>query len=169
MAKRGADESQYGDDELLAMCRAERSRLLGFDLDPELTDARERAMNYAKGEMPDLPSLPNRSKAVSTDVSDAIETIMPDLMEIFTGGDDVVAFVPNSEKDEPQAEQETDYLHYVVFQDNNGFLNLYSMFKDACQTKTGIMKWWWENAPQAQPERRFEGGRSALTPAATAS
>lgn len=149
-------ESERTDAELLQMVKAERSRSLGFDLDPELTDQREKALNYAKGVMNDVPALPNRSKAVSTDIADAIETVLPDLIEIFTGGDDVVAFQPTSQADEAQAEQETDYLHYVVFDQNAGFINCYSFFKDALLTKTGIMKWWWENAPQADPET-FEG------------
>ena len=97
--------------------RGERARSIGFDLDPDLTDAREKALNYAKGEMPDIVSLPNRSHAVSTDIADAVETILPDLVEIFTGGDDVVAFVPKCADDEPQADQETDYVRHVVFDD----------------------------------------------------
>jgi hypothetical protein len=118
-----------GDDELLAIVRGERARSIGFDLDPELTDAREKALNYAKGEMPDIIALPNRSQAVSTDIADAVETILPDLVEIFTGGDDVVSFVPRCADDEPQADQETDYVRHVVFDDNDGFMTFLAFFK----------------------------------------
>ncbi len=141
-----------GDDELLAIVRAERARSIGFDLDPELTEAREKALNYAKGEMPDIIALPNRSQAVSTDIADAVETILPDLVEIFTSGDDVVAFVPKTADDEPQADQETDYVRHVVFDDNDGFMTFLAFFKDALLTKTGVVKSWWEAAPTVDPE-----------------
>ncbi len=117
------------DDELLAIVRGERARSIGFDLDPDLTEARERALNYAKGEMPDIAALPNRSQAVSTDIADAVETILPDLVEIFTGGDDVVSFTPRNADDEPQADQETDYVRHVVFDDNDGFMTFLAFFK----------------------------------------
>ena len=79
--------------------------------------------------MPDIAALPNRSQAVSTDIADAVETILPDLVEIFTGGDDVVAFVPKTADDEPQADQETDYVRHVVFDDNDGFMTFLAFFK----------------------------------------
>src|SRR3954470_19067361 len=86
--------SGYADADLLALVRAEMNRAIGFENDQELRAERETALNYVKGVMPDVPNLDNRSRAVSSDVADAIEAVMPDLMEIFTGGDDVAAFLP---------------------------------------------------------------------------
>lgn len=131
---------------LLQACYQEMRRAVGFDNDAELRDGRERALNYIKGDMvKDVPSLPNRSKAVSSDINDAVETILPDLMEIFTGGDDVVAFIPQKQEDEDAAKQETAYLNHVTFQDNPGFLNFYTAFKDALILKTGVFMWAWEH------------------------
>lgn len=132
------------DEDLLAIVQSENRRSIGFDLDSELTSERERALNYIKGYMPDVPSLPGRSKAVSLDVADAIETILPDVVEIFTGGDDVVSFRAVGEEDEDAAQQETDYVYHVIFNENPGFLTFTSAFKDAFQAKTGVFKWWWE-------------------------
>lgn len=136
------------DEDLLAILADERKRSIGFDHDSELSGEREKALNYIKGEMTDVPSMPNRSKAVSTDVSDAIETLLPDLVEIFTGGDDVATFIPRGPEDEQAAKQETDYLQYVVFQENDGFLNLYTLFKDALTVKTGVAKFWWKEGDE---------------------
>jgi hypothetical protein len=152
------------DEELLAIVKAERVRSIGFDHDETLHSERERALNYRKGIMPDVPSLPNRSAAVSTDVADAVETVLPDLIEIFTGGDDVAAFLPTPKSVDPeaikaaeqQAQQETDYVNHVVFEENPGFMILYAMFKDALEVKTGVVKWWWEDADEVEPEQ-FEG------------
>lgn len=142
----------FTDDELLAIVRSERTRSIGFDLDAELTDAREKALNYFKGEMPDMPTQKNRSQATSSDIADAVETVLPDIVEIFTGGDDVITFVPRSMQDEPYADQETDYVRKTVFDDNAGFMTFVSWFKDALLSKTGIVKSWWEKGPQVDPE-----------------
>jgi hypothetical protein len=142
----------YDEDELLRIVRDERQRSVGFEQDSDLLAARERALQYIKGEMIDVPSLPNRSKAVSSDVADAIETILPDLVEIFTGGEDVATFRPTGEEDVEGAQQETDYVNHVIFNENPGWLILYTMFKDALQVKTGVVKWWKEDVAAPTPK-----------------
>jgi hypothetical protein len=130
---------QFTDDDFLALVSEERRQSLGFENDDTLVANRERALDYFKGEMPDMPSLPNRSKAVSTDVADAVETLMPDLMEVFTG-EDVATFTPHGEEDVEAAEQETDYVNHVLFNENRGWLVLYSKIKDALLCKIGVAK-----------------------------
>lgn len=142
------------DLDLLKLVRDERTRAIGFDNASELIEQREQALNYAKGVMPDVPHLPNRSQAVSMDVADAVETLLPDLVEIFTGGDDVAVFVPRGEEDEEAAQQETDYVNHVVFQENDGWRTLYTMFKDALLTKTGVVKYGWDAG--SEQEEKFE-------------
>ena len=146
----------YSSDDLLNLVREERRRALSLEQDQELRASWERSLNYYKGRMDDIPSLPNRSAAVSSDISDAVETILPDLMEIFTGGDDVAAFIPNSEQDEQGAVQETDFVTHVVFQDNPGFLNFYSVIKDALLQKIGVFKYWW-GEDVTENDEEFEG------------
>lgn len=144
-------------NELLTQVNAEMRNSIGFNNDGELQEERERALLYRKGNMlKDVPSLPNRSKAVSSDINDAIQSALPDLMEIFIGGDDVVAFLPQKPDDEEPAEQETAYLKHVVFQDNPGFLNFYTAIDDALTLKTGIWHFDWE--PDIQEcEEEFTG------------
>jgi hypothetical protein len=132
------------DEELLRIVISEQQRSVGFDLDADLTEQRELSLEYYKGEMRDVPSMPNRSKAVSLDGRDAIQSVIPDIIDIFTTGDDVVAFEPVGPEDEEQAKLETKTLKHVVFNQNPGWLNFYSMFLDALQAKTGIIKWWVE-------------------------
>lgn len=148
------------DEDFLAIVADERRRSVGFDHDDALAGDRERALNYYKGEMPDVASLPGRSKAVSTDVAEAVETLLPDLVEIFTGGEDVASFRPVGAEDEDGARQETDYVNHVVFNENPGFLTLYTMFKDALLQKTGVVKFWWDPSRTVQDERF--SGKSAL-------
>lgn len=56
----------------LALVADEFARAVGRSTD-ELNAQREKALQYIKGVMDDVPSLPGRSSACSTDVSDAIE------------------------------------------------------------------------------------------------
>jgi len=131
--------------DLLQLVANERKAAVGFDNDALLKSERELSLEYMKGQMRDVPSLPNRSKAVSTDINDAIETLLPDVIEIFTGSDDVVAFTPVGEEDEEAAQQETDYINHVVFHENDGFMLLYQGFKDALSVKTGVWTWGWDD------------------------
>ena len=103
--------------------------------------------------MDDVPSLPGRSSACSTDVSDAIEMALPDLIEIFTG-EDIATFRPVGPEDVDAAQQETDYVKHVFFEENPGFLNLYSAIKDALSIKTGVFKVFGEE--YEEPEEEFE-------------
>lgn len=85
----------------------------------------------------------NRSTFVSTDVRDTILTVMPSLIRIFTSMDeDVAFFIPHTEDMQEMADQCRDYVNYVFFEDNPGFLILHSVFKDAMTVKAGITKWW---------------------------
>jgi hypothetical protein len=137
------------DSELLNVLKGERQRSVGFEHDAELVGDRERSLEYYKGQMDDVPSLPNRSKAVDSTVAEVVDSLIPDLMEIFAGGDDVATFKPRGPEDEDGAQQETDYVNHVVFEENNGWLTLGTAFKDALLTKLGVFGWYYENAPAA--------------------
>jgi hypothetical protein len=150
----------YTDADLLQLVARERAAAIGFEGDRELLAEREQALNYYKGHMPDVPALANRSRAVSTDVADAVETVLPDLIEIFTGGDDVASFVPLAQADEAAAKQETDYVNHVVFHKNDGFLTFYTAIKDALLEKLGVFMFWWEENIDIADER-FTGKNAA--------
>lgn len=143
------------EETLLGILQDEKRRSIGFDLDEQLAEDREKALEYYKGEMRDVPTQPNRSKAVSTDVADTVEIVLPDVIEIFTGGEDVAAFKPVGPEDEEASKQETEYVNHVFFEQNPGFLNLYSAIKDACIEREGVLTWWWEDGEVCEEE--FEG------------
>src|SRR5262245_18417566 len=102
-------------------------------------------MDYYLGDMSrDMPAAEGRSRAVSTDVADTVEGMMPSLMDILRSGEEVVQFHPVGEEDVAAAEQETDYVNHVFMQNNPGFLVLYSFIQDALLPKVGIVKAWCE-------------------------
>lgn len=147
---------RYDDDDFLAMVRAERQSAIGMDSSDELQADREQALEYYKGEMRDLPSMPNRSKAVHTTVADVIGQALPDLIEIFLGGEDVGAFRPVGEEDEEAAKQETEIVNNVINNENSGFINTHDYVHDALLMKLGGFHAWIERN-EAYEEETLKG------------
>ncbi len=83
-----------------------------------------------------------RSQVVASDVFDAVEGMLPDLVEVFTSTDKAVVFDPVGPEDEAGAEQATNACNHVFYKQNNGFLILYTAAKDALLMKTGGVKWY---------------------------
>jgi len=139
------------------MLASEKASALAAVTAAQLMGDRSQAMAYYQGDMSqDMPAQDGRSKAVSTDVSDAIEGLMPNLMDIFAGSDEVVRFEPVGPEDEEAAQQETDYVNHVFMQQNPGFMVLYSFIKDALLSKTGIVKIWWEEREEEERETYYD-------------
>ena len=89
---------------------------------------------------------PSKSSFISTDVRDAVLMMLPSLVRIFAASENVISLVPRGgPQDDAMAEQATNYVNYVFWQDNPGFLTLYGAFKDAMTVKTGYIKWWTDN------------------------
>lgn len=142
--------------ELRALLDAEKSDALAAYTAAQLAEDRARSMDYYLGNMDaDMPTLEGRSTTVSTDVADAIEGLMPQLMDIFAGSDEVVKFEPVGAEDEQAAQQETDYINHVFMQRNNGFMVLYTFIKDALLSKNGIVKVWWDEEEREEDETYY--------------
>jgi len=149
--------SRLSPTDLKSMLAAEKADALAAVSAARLAEERADAMDYYLGDMSrDMPAQDGRSRAVSTDVSDTIEGLMPHLMDIFAGSDEVVRFEPVGPEDEAAAAQETDYVNHVFMQQNPGFMVLYSFIKDALLSKTGIVKVWWEEREEESRETYYD-------------
>lgn len=144
--------ARMDEEALKAILAAESAAALGGGDTSDLAHQRTAAIDYYLGEMDDMPAPPGRSRAVSTDVADTVDGIMPSLMDIFTAGDEVARFDPVGPEDEAAAAQETDYINHVFYQENAGFTVLHAMIKDALIQKNGIVKFWWEEGQREQRE-----------------
>ncbi len=143
--------------DLQAMLSAERASAMASLTASQLMGDRADAMAYYQGDMSqDMPTQDGRSKAVSTDVSDTIEGLMPVLMDIIAGTDEVVRFEPVGPEDEEAAQQETDYVNHVLMQTNDGWQVLYDFTKDGLLSKTGLVKVWWEEREQEERETYYD-------------
>ena len=87
-----------------------------------------------------------RSGAISSDVFDMVEGMLPDLLEVFVSTDKAVVFEPVGPDDEDGAKQATQACNHVFYKQNNGFLVLYDAIKDALLLKTGGIRWWWDES-----------------------
>lgn len=130
------------DDMLSAIVEAKVASAVGH-MGGTISDERRKALRYYRGE-PFGNEVEDRSQVVSHDVAEAIESIMPSLIEIFAAGDKVVRFEPTGAEDEESADQATDYVNWIWNSQNDGFGNFYTWFKDALLQKVGVVKIWWD-------------------------
>lgn len=133
-------------DELKALVQTEMRQSLGYS-SSRLSQARQKAEYYYLGlAVGDLspPEVDGRSSVVSTDVRDTIESMLPQLMVTFCGGDSIVEFEPQNPDDEARAKAATEYINYLFFKKNNGHKIAYVWMKDALLQKNGIVKVWWD-------------------------
>lgn len=133
--------AKYDDDQVLAIIAAELNLSTGGPGDSIEANRQEAYKAYLgdKGETKE-----GRSSIVSTDIADAIEWILPEVMKSFTQNNEVVTFDPVGPKDIKQAELESRFVYDVLMKDNNGFLTLYTFFKDALMQKNGFVKMFYE-------------------------
>ncbi len=123
---------------------------LGY-LGGNLSESRKKSLEYYLGDKLGT-EIDGRSQVVSTDVSDTIESILPNLLRVFTASDKVVRCEPVTAEDVPLAEQATAYLNHVFYKDNNGFQLLYNFFKDALIEKNGFLKIYWDESESVEFE-----------------
>lgn len=145
---------KLSDRDLLATIEREERNAYGY-LSGELATERTQALDYYLGREFGN-EVEGRSKVVSTDVADTIEWVMPSLLKIFASGDKVVMFNPRGPEDVEAAEQETDYVNFVVMEKNAGLEVLYTWFKDALLSKVGYVKAYFEEIEDTD-EEYYEG------------
>ena len=138
------------DDKLRGIINSEINNAIGF-MGSNLTSQRKKSMEYYMGEKLGT-EIDGRSQVVSTDVADTIETILPNLLRIFTASDQVVKCEPVKSEDVPLADQATNYINYIFNKDNPGFTILYTWFKDALVEKNGIVKVYWDDSTSVEQE-----------------
>lgn len=135
------------DDDLLAFLRREQDdarQYMSGEVQNERHDALKAYLREPYGTEED-----GRSQVIASDVFDAVESLLPELVEVFVAGDEVVRFDPVGPEDVEGAEQATNAVNYVLNKQNNGFLLLYTAAKDALMLRTGAVKWYWEDKRQA--------------------
>lgn len=154
-----ARSTAVNDSDLLRILDEEIASGVTFDNDDPVTKVdgvgygdRSTALDYYDGIMRDLPAEKGRSKIVSRDVADVIDTMMPGLMRIFAGSGALGKYEPTRPGDEPSAAQATDYVNHVLKNECDGYLVLYTQIMDALQVRNGVVKCWWDTSTEDEVE-----------------
>jgi len=147
MAKKNKEISNL---ELQSLLSNQIQNALGY-LGGQLSDSRTKSLEYYLGDKLGT-EIDGRSQVVSTDVADTIESLLPNLLRVFTASDKVVHCEPMTAEDVPMAAQATAYLNHVFYKENDGFQLLYNFFKDALIEKNGFLKIYWDDSEKVDYE-----------------
>ena len=136
------------DNELGSVIRSEIQQAQNY-FETEFADARMKAIDYYLGE-PLGNERDGFSSVVSHDFADVVETLMPSLMRIFTSSDKFVRYAPRTAEDAERAEQLTDYVNYIINQDNDGYRIIHTFIKDSLLFKLGVIKFGWDESYEVE-------------------
>lgn len=111
--------------------------------DGEMTDNRIEAKRYYNSQKLGNEE-PGRSQFVVSEVRDGISGVIPSILRVIFGAERAAEFVPRSANKAKQAEQVSDYIHYVFSDVNGGFMKMHALLKDGLVGRLGAVKWWWD-------------------------
>lgn len=142
------------DDELAAVI-AQQERASNA-LDSQLSSDRARALDYYLGK-PFGNEVEGQSQVVSTDVFEAVEGMLPALLEIFLASNRLAECEPYGPEDELEARQQTEVANHVIMKMNDAALVFYTWFKDALIQKVGIVKTYYDDQYGENRLSKYEG------------
>jgi hypothetical protein len=150
---------KYSNDELVAILNQEIAQSTGGTTgNGVLQQNRQTAADYYLGSLPASSGIAGRSGVVSTDVRDAIQAVMAQMMPLFAG-EYPCEFEPERAGDERQAELETQAVARML-DNNQAYWSMYSAIHDALLMKNGIIKVWCEDY-EYSTTAKFRGGDAA--------
>src|SRR5512139_1707622 len=128
--------------EIVAAVEAEEAQAIDSrsgELQAERADALARYRGLPLGNEED-----GRSQVVDRSIADCIEWIMPSLIRIYMGGDDIGKFEARNEQDEEAAQQETDVIAWYLTTRNDLFSQINATLRDALLLKNGYCVAYWK-------------------------
>lgn len=148
-----AKSKKMTDAELIAACEGKVRDASMFSND-RLSVERAESMDYYLGR-PFGNEVEGQSQVVTRDVAEAVDSLLPELIEIFVASDEPGAFNPTGVEDVEAARQATDYVLWV-WKQRGGLMLLYQWLKDGLLNKRGIIRIDWEDKEERIPEN-YEG------------
>ncbi len=141
-------------DELRSIIRSEIQQAQNY-FETEYSSDRMKAIDYYLGE-PLGNEREGFSSVVSHDFADVVETLMPSLMRIFTSSDKYVRYAPRTAEDQEKADQLSDYVNYIINNDNDGYRIIHTFIKDSLLFKLGVVKFGWDESYVVE-EAEYDG------------
>lgn len=103
--------------------------------------------------------VPGRSRYVSNDVKDAIESAHTSLVRMFLGAGSIIKFTasdPDNQKQAQEAQEKTDLVDWIVRGQTNSYKTQSSFLTDVLKLKSGIQKYFYEETEETE-EHEWEG------------
>lgn len=119
--------------------------------DDEITEGRVEALKRYYGE-PNGTEVEGRSTFVTSECRDAVLWALPSLLNVFLTAEKIAEFMPSQMQAVDQAQQMTDYINYLVLQENPAFKIFTTWFWDALVTKTGFVKYYYDEQEETTNE-----------------
>ena len=141
------------DSQISVILKAEEQSAL--DYSGEIAKKRAKNLDYYNCQ-PYGDEVDGQSSAVTSDVADVIEWMIPSLLRVFTQGKIMARFDSPNTEDEEEAKQKTHYANHVFNHDNSGTIILHNAFKDALLQYTGVMKVYWCDSEETKTTK-YEG------------
>jgi hypothetical protein len=107
-----------------------------------------------------MEDVAGHSQVYTRDLMETVEWIMPALMKIFAGGDDVTSLAPRKKEHAEQVKNHNELINYQLRIKNKWFDTLNSWFRDALLLKRGAVKYQWYKEVKEE-ERYFQGMNEA--------
>ncbi|MFM0554809.1 hypothetical protein P0D69_28135 [Paraburkholderia sediminicola] len=106
------------------------------------------------------PQSPGRSSYVDSSVADTINWLLPPLLDVFCGTENVVNFVARNQAQEKSADMTTAMVNHVWNVQNKGYKIARTWIHDALMAPAGIIKVFWE--PDLTPKTTYYRGLTDL-------
>lgn len=91
-----------------------------------------------------------QSTFMSTAAGDLVSTIHAEAMDLLTSSGNLASFVPVGPDDEDAAQQETDVVNHIIFEQNNGWLTLHNWVLSAFIEQVGYVRSGWEEKEEVR-------------------
>lgn len=121
----------------------------------QLQSDREKWIKYYYQDDSVYDNPESRSRVVASDVHDTIESLLPQLMDIFWGGADVIQCSPQGAEDEQAAKAMEMLINHQMQRDIDGYKVIHDWIKDSLLQKVSFVKWGWEETEEIN-DREFE-------------
>ena len=136
------------DEKLLKVLKQEETDSSSYytsDLAKDQAEALERYTAEPYGD-----ELPDKSKVTTQELADHIDWLLPELIRVFTGSEDMLDVTGKRPADVDNEEEIKDYLQHVFFQDNPGESIVHDFLFDGLLQRVGVISVDWdEGAPGA--------------------
>ncbi len=91
-----------------------------------------------------------RSQVVASDHFDTVEADMPSLARIFLGSNKIMHFKPLGNEDHDEAQEKTEYAHYLIREQRDSFKTLHDWMKEPGFAKCGVVKFYPEDCEKPE-------------------